>query len=76
MFPDELSPVVATLAILLAITSNALFKIGACWWLGTAGLALRVAVPLLAACTAGLGFVWFAGQSPAVAGVWPAPGGG
>lgn len=76
MFPDEVSTIVATLAILLAITSNALFKVTACWWLGTAGLAWRVGVPLLAACAAGMGIIWVGARLPGLPDAWQPPAGG
>jgi uncharacterized membrane protein (DUF4010 family) len=69
MVPDDVSVSTALLAILLAITSNAVFKTGVCWSVGTAGLALRVGTPLLAACAAGLGLPWLAAQLPML----PAP---
>jgi len=53
--------------ILLAITSNALFKTSVCCWVGAAELALRVGTPLLAACAAGLGLPWLLGQLDASA---------
>jgi uncharacterized membrane protein (DUF4010 family) len=63
MQPD-ISLSLATLAILLAVTSNAVFKTGVCWWVGTGGLALRVGIPLLGACAAGLGLYRLLGTAP------------
>ena len=62
MHPPQLSAFIATLAILLAVSSNTLFKVAVCWWVGNARLALRVGLPLLGACGAGLALLWLAAQ--------------
>jgi uncharacterized membrane protein (DUF4010 family) len=62
MHQPQVSAFIATLAIVLAIASNSLFKTGIAWWVGTGGLALRVGLPLLGGCAAGLGLLWLATQ--------------
>jgi uncharacterized membrane protein (DUF4010 family) len=69
MFPDDIAASTASVAVLLAIFSNAVFKTGVCWWIGSPGLALRVGAPLLAACVIGLSLPWLGVQLPPL----PAP---
>jgi uncharacterized membrane protein (DUF4010 family) len=61
MVPKEVGQSIAVFSILLAITSNALFKTGVCLFVGTPGLALRVGLPLGSACAAALASLWIQG---------------
>jgi uncharacterized membrane protein (DUF4010 family) len=77
MHPVEVTQSVATIAILLAITSNALFKTAVCLVVGRPALGLRVGLPLAVACAAGLGVLWLAGGQPLPGlpeGWWDSPG--
>ena len=58
MFPQEVAETIAVTAVLIAVSSNAVFKIAVCTFVGTPGLALRVGLPLAIACAAGLASVW------------------
>ncbi len=53
------SPRIAAIAILVATTSNALFKTAVCGFSGSLGLALRVGLPLIGVCAVGLSLAWF-----------------